>query len=125
MEMLEEITEELMKLKEEYGDSVVIEKFERNVLQVKNPELSYFFATEIEGVDKKAHEQAILDSKDPKYNYMYAHDIEGADVKDHGQVIIDSNSSFWIDEFKRNIDTDDNIEEITKKILSLKSQRNN
>ena len=61
--LAKEIKEELIKLKEEYGDSVVIEQLERNVLQVKNPELSYFFATKIKGADVKAHEQVVIDSK--------------------------------------------------------------
>ena len=120
MEMLEEkteeILEELMKLKEKYGDSIVIEQLERNVLQGENPELSYFFATQIKGADKKAHSQVILDSKDPCCNYCYAHDIEGADVKAHEQVIMDSNNVFWIDTFKRNIGTNDKTEEVKKKL---------
>ena len=42
-----EIIDKLRNVKDKYGDTVVIENFERNVLQIKNPELSYFFANEI------------------------------------------------------------------------------
>ena len=81
---------ELEAIKEEHGDSLVIERFEQKALQEKNPVLSWFFATKIKGADIKAHEQVIIDSKDPKYNYKFACDVKGADVRAHGQVIIDS-----------------------------------
>ena len=68
-----EITKEVLEtFKEEYGDSLVIERFEQKVLQEKSSILSYFFADKIEGADIKAHEQVIIDSKDPKYNYDFA-----------------------------------------------------
>ena len=44
-------------IQQEFGDEIVIAKFEQNVLMLKNPELSYYFAKNVKGADVKAHEK--------------------------------------------------------------------
>ena len=58
-------------IKQKFGDKIVIAKFEQNVLNAKNPKLSYYFAKDIKKSNIKAHGKIILDSKDPEYNYLF------------------------------------------------------
>ena len=82
---VEQIEDTLIKLKE-LGvlETEIVKRYEDKILSLKNNELSYFFAKNIEGADVKAHGKIILDSKDLKFNFLFARD------KAHEQIILDS-----------------------------------
>lgn len=93
----------------------IINMYEEKILNLKNPELSFWFAQNIKGANIKAHGQVIIDSKDLAYNYEFAvhqyrfldnntiEHINDIDVKAHGQVIIDSKDLFYNYEFAKNV----------------------
>ena len=88
---VEQIEDTLIKLKE-LGvlETEIVKRYEDKILSLKNNELSYFFAKNIEGADVKAHGKIILDSKDLKFNFLFARDIGRSDFKAHEQIILDS-----------------------------------
>ena len=93
----EKITEEILismrGVQKGLGNSVVIELFEKKILKVKSPKLSYYFAR----------------------------DIEGADILAHGNVVINSGDEYWIEKFN-DLMREKNIQyfaDNNKKILSI------
>ena len=90
MSKVEQIEENLKKLKElGVAEGEIIKRYENNILSLKNNKLSYFLA-KIEGADVKAHGNVVIESKNLEWNYNFAKDVKGADVKAHGKVVIES-----------------------------------
>ena len=101
---VEQIEDTLIKLKE-LGvlETEIVKRYEDKILSLKNNELSYFFAKNIEGADVKAHGNVIIGSKDLEYNYYFAV-LPGADVKAHEQIIIDSKNLKFNLDFAKNVE---------------------
>ena len=80
----EKITEEILismrGVQKVLGNSFIIELFEKKILKVKSPKLSYYFA----------------------------HDIKGADILAHRNVVINSGDEYWIDKFNDFMSEDTN-----------------
>ena len=64
----------------EFGPAATIKEYEEKVLNLNNPELSYYFAANVPGCNLKAHEQIVRNSRNVQYIYLFA-DIKGADAK--------------------------------------------
>ena len=74
---------------------LIISRFESKIFDLKKPELYFWFAKNVKGIDVKAHEQAVIDKRDPELNYIFVRDVKGADVRAHGQAIINSGDPKW------------------------------
>ena len=62
--VIDKIKNDILEFHTMYGARKVIEEFEAKILELKNPDLSYFFAGNIQGADIKAHEQVVTSSDD-------------------------------------------------------------
>ena len=153
-QVLNEITFNILTVKNNYGDKQVIALFEKNILKVKNPKLCCWFAQNVKGADIKAHEQVVLDSKKPKLSYYFARDVKDADIKLHEQAILNSKNQklsyyfaryvegadifahrdivingdieYWKEEFEKFLNERciKQIDDTNQKILSLESSNN-
>jgi hypothetical protein len=70
------------------SDQLIISRFESKILNLKNPELSYWFVRNIKGADIKAHEQVVINSEDSYFNYLFAKDIKKSDARSHGHLYL-------------------------------------
>ncbi len=121
-QVLNEITFNILIVKNNYGDKQVIALFEKNILKVKNPKLCCWFAQNVKGADIKAHEQVVLDSKKPKLSYYFARDVKGADIKAHEKVVLESKDTYLKYLFARDVkDADIKLHE--QAILNSKNQK--
>ena len=73
----------------------ICKRFEQQVLELKNPILSYEFA-QIPGADVKAHGKIVIENGDIDLNYRFAQ-IPGADVQSHAAVIFNSENEKYCD----------------------------
>lgn len=98
------LIENLKKMKDYASDEKIIFMYEKYILELNNPEISYYFALHFKGADIQKHGEIVINSNNLNYNYLYAKDIKGADVKAHGQVIIDSKVLDYNYFFARNVE---------------------
>ena len=82
---------------------LIVSRFESKIFDLKKPELYFWFAKNVKGIDIESNEQRVINSGDPEWNYKFARDIIEADVKVHGQVIINSGDPEWNYMFARDI----------------------
>ena len=82
---------------------LIISRFESKIFDLKKPELYFWFARYIAGIDEEAHEQTVIDKRDPEYNYKFARYIAGADVRAHEQIVINSGDPEYNYKFARDI----------------------
>ena len=68
-------------------DELIISRFESKIFDLKKPELYFWFAKNVKGIDIESNEQTVIDKIDPEWSYKFARDIAGADVKAHEQVV--------------------------------------
>ena len=99
----EKILEKIKKYCENYGAKKTILNFEEDILKLNSPNLSYYFACDIEGSNIKAHEQVVLESKDPEWCYYFALNIKEANIKALEQVVLESKKTVWCRLFSENI----------------------
>lgn len=66
---------------------LIVSRFESKIFDLKKPELYFWFAKNVKGIDIESNEQTVIDKIDPEWNYKFARDIIGADVKAHEQVV--------------------------------------
>ena len=76
-------------------DELIISRFESKIFDLKKPELYFWFAKNVKGIDIESNEQTVIDKIDPEWSYKFARDIAGADVRAHGQAIINSGDPKW------------------------------
>lgn len=69
-------------------------KFERIVIQSKNPGLCYRFAKYVSNADIRMLGEVVLASKDPFFNRLFSK-IEGADKVKHTLVAIEAGSYYF------------------------------
>ncbi len=74
------ILEKIERYYKNYGTKRTKLNFEDDILKLNSPNLSYWFAKNIEGSNIKAHEQIVLESKNPKWCYKFARDVKGSDI---------------------------------------------
>ena len=103
-----EILELLDKIKYEHGDKKVIELYEKRILELKDPRLSFEFAKRYKGANIRAHEDVVLDSDGTEYEsylyqYNFAHEIREANVKRLSEKIIKSGNPYYNFLFARDI----------------------
>lgn len=55
---------------------LIISRFESKIFDLKKPELYFWFAKNVKGIDVKAHEQAVIDKRDPEWNYKFAKNVK-------------------------------------------------
>ena len=104
MNKVQQIANTLIELKKRaVSEKEIIEKYEENILSLKNAELSYAFAKNIEGVDVKAHGKVVIESKNPEWNYKFAKDVKDADVKAHEKVVLESKNPEWNYDFAKDV----------------------
>lgn len=84
-------------------DELIISRFESKIFDLKKPELYFWFAKNVKGIDIESHEQVVIDKRDPEWNYKFAKNVKGADVKAHGKAIINSCNPEWNYKFARDI----------------------
>ena len=80
------------------NNEIVLEEFQKEIIQENNSSLAYFFAYEYR---YKSHlmQKIILDNKDPKYSCLFAQDIENSDIKALQKIIIDAKKIKYICHF--------------------------
>ena len=66
---------------------LIVSRFESKIFDLKKPELYFWFAKNVKGIDIESNEQTVIDKIDPEWNYKFARDIIEADVKAHEQVV--------------------------------------
>ena len=66
---------------------LIVSRFESKIFDLKKPELYFWFAKNVKGIDIESNEQTVIDKIDPEWSYKFARDIAGADVKAHEQVV--------------------------------------
>lgn len=79
----------------------IITKYEKRIIELHDPSLSYYFAKDIKGADILAHEKVVIDSKDLACNYYFAKNVNGIEVLAHENVIKNAKINFaynFIDE---------------------------
>ena len=74
---------------------LIVSRFESKIFDLKKPELYFWFAKNVKGIDIESNEQTVIDKIDPEWSYKFARDIAGADVRAHGQAIINSGDPKW------------------------------
>lgn len=60
------------------------------VINLKDAELCYEFASNFDWVDKKVMGEIVILDGNPDFNYFFASEVEGADIERHKQVIFNS-----------------------------------
>ncbi len=96
------LKEKLQKYYQEYGSEDTINQFEEDILNIHDPELSYFFADTIGG-NVARHGKIVIESKNPEYNYSFAKFVSGADIKAHEQVVLESKDPRWNYQFAKEV----------------------
>ena len=66
---------------------LIVSRFESKIFDLKKPELYFWFAKNVKGIDIESNEQTVIDKIDPEWSYKFARDIAGADVKAHEKVV--------------------------------------
>ena len=66
---------------------LIVSRFESKIFDLKKPDLYFWFAKNVKGIDIESNEQTVIDKIDPEWNYKFARDIIEADVKAHEQVV--------------------------------------
>ena len=70
---------------------IIVDKYEDDVINCNDPELSHFFITHLrDSADVNKHINLIVDSGNLKVNFLTAIDFPGANILDHERVILDS-----------------------------------
>lgn len=89
--IIKSIRESIQNLKGKgVSDKLIIEEYEKEIIKLNIPALSYYFAKNIGWANIKAHEKVVIESKNPEYNYMFAISIRGADIEAHEALLIAS-----------------------------------
>lgn len=74
----------------------IVDKYEDNVINCNDPELSHFFITHLrDAADVETHINCIIDSGNLKANLLTAIDFPGANILDHERVILDSKDPYY------------------------------
>lgn len=82
---------------------LIISRFESKIFDLKKPELYFWFAKNVKGIDIESNEQTVIDKIDPEWSYKFARDIAGANIKTHEQIVINSGDPEWNYKFARYI----------------------
>jgi len=75
-----------------------IKENEKIVLKCKT-RWSYYFALYVPGADIKAHEQIILELKNPQYSYWFAKDTLEANIEEHFKIVYNSGDKDCLEYF--------------------------
>ena len=84
-------------------DELIISRFESKIFDLKKPELYFWFAKNVKGIDIESNEQTVIDKIDPEWSYKFARDIAGANIETHEQIVINSGDPEWNYKFARYI----------------------
>ena len=82
---------------------LIVSRFESKIFDLKKPELYFWFAKNVKGIDIESNEQTVIDKIDPEWSYKFARDIAGANIKTHEQIVINSGDPEWNYKFARYI----------------------
>ncbi len=103
---IDALKKKLIAFSREYGDKKTVDTFEGDILELKNANLSCWFATHINCANIPAHEKIVIDSNDAYLCYEFAVRIKGANVKSLGNVVINSKILELNEKMKRIIGSD-------------------
>jgi hypothetical protein len=81
-------------------------KIEQKILELNDPEESYFYCLANDSCNLKAHEKIIIESKDPEECYFFAKDIYGANKQLLSEIVLASGNLHLIKLFYNNINFD-------------------
>lgn len=74
-------------------DKDICKKIEEMIISLGEEELCYEMAANIEWINKKIMAEIVIASENPDINYYYASEVEGADIERHKQVILNNEHS--------------------------------
>lgn len=74
-------------------EKIVCDDIEQIAFLLKDPELCYEMAANIDWINKELMANIVLESKIPDYNYYFASEVDGANIEKHVQVILNNNFS--------------------------------
>jgi len=83
------------------SDQDLCELVDKLILTLKDPELCYEMASNIYWVDVSKYGQVVIDSKDLQNNYYFASNIDGCDMKGHCDVLLKSDEKdYYVEKAK-------------------------
>lgn len=108
--MVEEVAMILYDIKN-ISSNEAIKKYEKRVLELNNPYLSYVFARDVEGANIKEHCINVIKSKDPLYNYEFAKAFQKRKIDENnkkyicilGEIVILSGDALYNYRFARDV----------------------
>lgn len=74
-------------------DKKICDEIEKIVISLEEEELCYEMASNIEWINKDIMAEIVIKSGNPDVNYYYASEVEGANIERHKQVILNSKHS--------------------------------
>ena len=81
---------------DKYGKEATVAKYEKSVLNAKDPELSFYFANEYRKyANINEHEQVVIDAKNPEWSYYWTRTFEECRLLDHIIVVGESKNPEW------------------------------
>lgn len=87
----EEVTlEQIMNVFDKIDDVKLQKEIESLVISLKEAELCYEMASNFDWVDKKIMGEIVIKDGNPEINYYFATNVEGADIESHREVILNS-----------------------------------
>lgn len=101
---------------EEKGRLDLVKEAEQLVLQIKDAELSFAFATRIKSANVKAHEKVVIASRKGFECYMFAQHVKGANVKALEKAVIKNRNYSIMVDFATNVEGAD-IRAIEKALI--------
>ena len=82
--------DQIMNVFSKIDDVLVQSKIEKLVINLREAELCYEMASNFDWVNKDVMAEIVLEDGNPEINYYYASNVEGADIEKHRQVILES-----------------------------------
>ena len=93
--LIEEMKKRIIELSKSEYLKAERDALEKEIIEMKNPELSYMFAKMIFGADEEAHGKIIREGKDPKYILMYEKEVDNYHHVDNAFAILLSGHPTW------------------------------
>jgi len=113
------IKEAIDEFYEKYGSEQTIKYLESLILEMKNGEVSYYFAKKMDGTSIKAHEQIVIETNDANLNCSFAYDVRHSDLEKLADALLeigDEDTLIKLDRHLRNVEGDSEIQSSKRRV---------